>query len=225
MAKPNCVSHIIQVVSTEVDLFMVDFIVLGGPVMIPLLFCSVLAVAIGLERIWYFAKTRSDTADLMEEVRASLDEGRPLEAIHFLKKQPGPVASVLAASLAFSDRSPSEIRERVAQIGQEEVAKLERRLPILDTIITISPLLGILGTVTGIIGSFQVMSSLEGVTSPQALSGGIAEALITTATGLIIAIPTLALYNWLSSIVDRRVLEMNRCSEELIDLIAHEEGV
>ena len=101
---------------------MVDFILKGGPVMIPLLLCSVLAVAIGLERIWFYAKTRSDTEDLMEEVRASLDEGRPLEAIHFLKKQRGPVASVLAAGLAFSDRSPSEIRERIAQVGQEEVA-------------------------------------------------------------------------------------------------------
>jgi len=202
---------------------MVDFILKGGPVMIPLLLCSVLAVAIGLERIWYYSKTRSDTEDLMEEVRASLDEGRPLEAIHFLKKQRGPVASVLAAGLAFSDRSPSEIRERIAQVGQEEEAKLERRLPALDTIVSVSPLLGILGTVTGIINSFQVLSGLEGVTSPQALSAGIAEALITTATGLIIAIPSLALYNWLSSIVDRRILEMNRCSEELIDLLTQKE--
>lgn len=202
---------------------MVDFIFKGGPVMIPLLLCSVLAVAIGLERIWYFSRTRSDSEELMEEVRASLDEGRPLEAIHFLKKQRGPVASVLAAGLAFSDRSPSEIRERIAQIGQDEVAKLERRLPVLDTIVAISPLLGILGTVTGIISSFQVLSGLEGVTSPQALSAGIAEALITTATGLIIAIPSLALYNWLSSIVDRRVLDMNRCSEELIDLLTQGE--
>ena len=87
--------------------------------MIPLLLCSVLAVAIGLERIWYYAKTRSDTEDLMEEVRASLDEGRPLEAIHFLKKQRGPVASVLAAGLAFSDRSPSEIRERIARSARK----------------------------------------------------------------------------------------------------------
>ena len=103
------------------------------------------------------------------------------------------------------------------------MAKLERRLPALDTIVSVSPLLGILGTVTGIINSFQVLSGLEGVTSPQALSAGIAEALITTATGLIIAIPSLALYNWLSSIVDRRILEMNRCSEELIDLLTQKE--
>lgn len=203
---------------------MVDFIIKGGPVMIPLLFCSIVAVAVGLERLWYFTKTKSDSSDLMEEVRASLEDGRPLEAIHFLKKQNGPVASVLAAGLAFSDRETGEIREKLAQVGQEEVAKLERRLPVLDTVVTISPLLGILGTVTGIIQSFQVMSALEGATSPQALSSGIAEALITTATGLIIAIPALALHNWLSSIVDRRVLEMNHCSEELIDLLAHEEG-
>lgn len=203
---------------------MVDFIIKGGPVMIPLLFCSIIAVAIGLERLWYLSKTRADADDLVEEVRVSLEEGRPLEAIHFLKKQNGPVASMLAAGLAFADRGVDELRQRLSQVGHDEVYKMERRLGLLDTVVTISPLLGLLGTVTGIINSFQVMSSLEGIGSPQALSVGIAEALITTATGLIIAIPTLALYNWLASIIDRRVLEMNRASEELLDLIGQEEG-
>lgn len=204
---------------------MVDIILKGGPVMIPLLFCSVLAVAVGLERIWYLTRTRADSEDLMEEVRLSLEEGRPLEAIHFLKKQKGPVASVLAAGLAYADRSTDELRRRLVQVGQDEVYKMERRMGILDTIVTISPLLGLLGTVTGIIRNFQILAGLEGVSTPQMMSSGIAEALITTAAGLIIAIPTLAVYNWLSSIIDRRVLEMNRSSEELLDLLAQEEGV
>lgn len=204
---------------------MLDFILKGGPVMFPLLFCSILALAVGLERAWYLSKTRADSDDLMEEVRVSLSEGRPLEAIHFLKKQNGPVASLLAAGLAFADRSPDELRQRLVQVGHDEVYKMERRLSILDTVVTISPLLGLLGTVTGIMRSFQVLSALEGIGSPQALSVGIAEALITTAAGLMIAIPTLALYNWLSSIIDRRVLEMNRKSEELLDLVTQEGGV
>lgn len=198
---------------------MVDFILKGGPVMIPLVFCSILAVAVGLERVWYLAKTRADSEDLMDEVRLSLKEGRPLEAIHFLKKQNGPVASLLAAGLAFGDRHPELLRQRLSQVGEDEVYKLERRLSVLDTIVAIAPLLGLLGTVTGIIRSFQVLSALDGIGTPEAMSVGIAEALITTAAGLIIAIPTLALYNWISSVIDRRVIEMNRCSEELLDLL------
>jgi len=203
---------------------MLDVLIKGGPVMIPLVFCSIVAVAVGLERAWYLFRTRADAQDLMDEVRVSLEDGRPLEAIHFLKQQRGPVAAVLAAGLAFSDRSPEALRQRLAQVGEEEVAKMERRLPVLDTIVTIAPMLGILGTVTGIIRSFQVLAAFSGAPNAAVLSSGIAEALITTATGLIIAIPTLALYNWLSSIVDRRVLEMNRYSEELIDLLTQEKG-
>lgn len=203
---------------------MLDVLIKGGPVMIPLVFSSILALAITLERVWYLSKTRTDSEELIEEVRLSLEEGKPLEAIHQLKRQKGPVARILAAGLAFSDRNREDLRSRLAQVGQDEVYKMERRLSVLETIVTVAPLLGLLGTVTGIIASFQVLGTMEGLGNPQELGSGIAEALITTAAGLIIAIPSMAAYNWISSMIDRRVLDMNRRAEELLDLLAAEEG-
>lgn len=203
---------------------MLDVLIKGGPVMIPLVFSSILALAVTLERVWYLSKTRADSEELIDEVRSSLEEGKPLEAIHYLKRQKGPVARILAAGLAFSDRNRDDLRSRLSQVGQDEVYKMERRLSILDTIVTVAPLLGLLGTVTGIIASFQVLGSMDVLGNPQDLGAGIAEALITTATGLIIAIPSMAAYNWISSMIDRRVLDMNRRAEELLDLLAAEEG-
>lgn len=203
---------------------MLDVLFKGGPVMIPLLFSSILALAIALERFWYLSKTRVDSEELINEVRLSLEEGKPLEAIHQLKRQRGPVARILAAGLAFSDRNREDLRSRLTQVGQDEVFKMERRLSVLDTVVTVAPLLGLLGTVTGIIASFQVLGTMDGLGDPQELSQGIAEALITTAAGLIIAIPSMAAYNWISSMIDRRVLDMNRRAEELLDLLAAEEG-
>ncbi len=198
---------------------MIEFIVLGGPVMIPLLFCSVIAVAVSLERIWFLIRSRVDTEDLMEDIKLSLGQGKVLEAMQLAKKSKGPVASVLSAGIAYYDQDKSEIKERMEEIGKDEIYKMEKRMSILDTIVTISPLLGLLGTVTGIIKSFNVLAALDGIDQPAALSTGIAEALITTATGLLIAIPAMAIYSYLSSVIDRNIAEMTKRSNELISVL------
>lgn len=198
---------------------MVEFIVRGGPVMIPLLFCSVLAVAVCLERLWYLLGSRVDTEDLMEDIKLSLGQGKILEAMQIAKKSKGPVAAVLAAGIAYYDNDKEEIKERIQEVGKEEIYKMERRMGILDTIITIAPLMGLLGTVTGIIQSFNVLGALEGIEQPAALSTGIAEALITTATGLLIAIPTMAIYSYLNSIIDRNTAEMTKRANELVNVL------
>lgn len=204
---------------------MLDVFIKGGPLMIPLLVLSILAVAVTLERIWYLSRTRADADELMDEVKLSLEEGRVLEAMQTVKNARGPVAALLSAGIAYSDREKEAIREHLEEVGQDEVFKMERGLGLLGTIVTIAPLLGLLGTVTGIIRSFRVLGAFEGVTSnPAALSIGIAEALISTAAGLIVAIPSLAAHNWIASTVERRVREMNRRALELIDLLAGRGG-
>lgn len=201
---------------------MLDVMIKGGPLMIPLLLLSILALAVSLERIWYLVKTRSDTDELMEDVKLSLQEGKVLEAMQILKKSPGPVAAILAAAIAYSDRSKEEVKEHVEEVGQDEIFKMERGLGLLGSVVSIAPLLGLLGTTTGIIRSFRVLGAFQGVESnPAALAVGIAEALITTAAGLVIAIPTLAVHNWLSSLIERRVREMSRRALEMIDLLSN----
>lgn len=201
---------------------MLEILVMGGPVMVPLLICSVLALAVSLERIWYFLRTRVDSEDLMEEVRLALQQGKVLEAVQIAKRTPGQVAAVIAAGIAYHDRSREEIKERLEEVGREELYNMERRLVVLETITSVAPLLGLLGTVTGIIRIFRVLGATRGLSSPAEVSAGIAEALITTAAGLIIAIPTLAVHNWFVNIIERRVADINRRAGELLDLLESE---
>jgi len=200
---------------------MLDVFIRGGPLMVPLLVLSILALAVFLERAWYLFRSRVDAETLMDEVKLHLEEGKVLEAMQVVKSARGPVAAVLAAAIAYSDRDRDAVREHVQDVGQDEIVKMERGLGLLSTIVTIAPMIGLLGTVTGIIRSFRVLGAFEGVTSnPAALSIGIAEALITTAAGLIVAIPAMAAHNWIASVVERRVREMNRRALEVLDLLA-----
>lgn len=198
---------------------MLRIFVLGGPVMIPLLLCSIFALAIGIERLWYLLRSRIDTDDLLEDIKLSLGQGKVLEAMQIAKRSRGPVAAVLATGIAHYDQEREEIQQHMSSVGQEEIFKMEKRLGALDLIVTLSPLLGILGTVTGIIDSFNVMGAMEGVTQASALSIGIAQALITTAAGLSIAIPTMALASYLNGIVNSQVADMSRKSTELLNVL------
>lgn len=203
---------------------IVDMLVKGGPVMVPLGIVSVLAVAISLERLWYFAKVRHDGGShLLDEIRVLVHEGRLLEAMQTTRRVNGPTAAVLAEGLAAWERPIDEVKARIERVGQDEVLKLEARMSWLDAIVTGAPMLGLLGTVTGIIRSFRVLASMEGV-EPSGLSAGIAEALITTAAGLIIAIPVLFLYVYLSSVIDQRVTQLNQTTSEFLELLMQTRG-
>lgn len=203
---------------------MVDIIVKGGPVMIPLLFISVLALAVSLERLWYFFSTRVDSDDLMDEVRLNLTQGKVMQAVQVAKRSKSQVAALIATAVAYSDLPLDQLKEKLEDVGRAELFKMERRMVLLESVVNIAPLLGLLGTVTGIIRSFNVLGALEGLATPQDLSLGVAEALITTAAGLSIAIPAMAVYHWLSSIIDRRVADMNRRTAEILEIISTMRG-
>lgn len=196
----------------------------GGPVMYPLAAVSVAALAITLERAWFFVRLGREGEDLLDAMRAYLGEGRLLEAMQWVRRFHGPAAAVLAEGLAAWDRPVEELRERMERVGQEEVARMEARLAWLDAIVTGAPMLGLLGTVTGIIRSFRVLSHLQGIDTPSALSAGIAEALITTAAGLVIAIPALFAYVYFSGLVDRRVATLNRITSRFVQLAMELKG-
>jgi biopolymer transport protein ExbB len=203
---------------------MLETLVKGGPVMIPIALSSVLALAVLLERMWYFWRTRVNTEHVVESLRPPLSEGKYLEALQVARQYPASVAGVLSAGIAYADRGVDEMRMHLDLAGRDEVQRMEKGLPILGTVTTIAPLLGLLGTVTGIIRSFRVLSAMQGIEGPSALSAGIAEALITTAAGLSIAIPAAVAFEWCSSVIDQRIQEINRMSNQIVDIVAETRG-
>ena len=143
------------------------------------------------------------------------------EAAAIVRRTRGPVAAVLLAGLSTNSSERADIEAAMQVAAQKEIANLEKRLRTLEVIVTISPLLGLLGTVTGIISSLNVLGQTQGLAGPAALSVGIAEALLTTAIGLIIAIPALVMHQFFNSLVDRFVLDMNESAVQLLDILEH----
>ncbi|MGH7845303.1 MAG: MotA/TolQ/ExbB proton channel family protein [Candidatus Binatia bacterium] len=196
---------------------MFDFIgiiIKGGPVMAPLLLCSIVSLAITIERLFFWKGMRSK--DSLEEM-LRLVERRDFAAalkVGQLSKVPG--ARVLVAGLRH--RNPS-VTKALDVAAQAEIPLLKSRVTVLDTIVTLTPLLGLLGTVIGMIGSFDIMS-VAGIGQPHAVTGGVAEALIATATGLLIAILTLIPYNYFSNRAEREVEQMEYYGSRLELLLA-----
>lgn len=195
---------------------LIALLVKGGPVMIPLLCCSVLSLAVVIERgrFWWRRRSSEDANRTLELAAAAKWE----DALRFGKASPSPIARVLAAGICHKNPSAALAMEAAAH---EELTRLRRHLPILDTVITLSPLLGLLGTVTGMISAFGVMAS-SGINQPNAITGGVAEALIATATGLGIAIATLVPYNYFSARIERTLSEIEHYGSRL-ELILKED--
>ena len=181
----------------------------GGPVMIPLVLCSVLALAVVVERLgfwWRHGDLRPAERALELAERGKLDE-----ALEVVRDARGPSARVVAAGLAERD---AEVPAKMEAAAQAEMGRLKSYLPVLDTIITLSPLLGLLGTVTGMIAAFGILST-TGMNQPTAITGGVAEALIATAAGLAIAIGTLVPYNYFTARAEQAMDAMERVASRL----------
>lgn len=196
---------------------MFEPIIRGGIVMIPLLLCSVIALIISIERWLYLRHARVDAARLMGKIRSALERSSPEEARGICEATPGPVARVLSATVAHLDMPKDDLREVAREVALAQTPVLDGHLPWLSTIVTIAPLLGLLGTISGLIKVFHVIAG-GGMGDPTALSGGIAEALITTFTGLSIAIPFIVVYNSLSGRVDSLMHEIELRVTELLNL-------
>lgn len=186
-----------------------------------LLACSVVALTIALERLYNLLRAQNDADKLIGAVKRHLNQGRFLEALKFAKQERGPIAAVLAAGIQNYGRDLNEVERNMNLVAEQELYRMRKRLPALQIIATISPLLGLLGTVTGEIKVFNVLGQLQGVSDPVAMSSGIAEALLTTAYGLIIAIPVSVIYSYLDSLVVKNVTSMNRAMAEILDIFAN----
>jgi biopolymer transport protein ExbB len=181
----------------------------GGPLMWPIILCSVIAAAIILERLWTLQDKRVMPRELTRKVRSLVDGQQINDKVIQAIEQNSPLGRVLAAGLAHGHRPHAVVVERLQDTGRHVVFELERYLNTLGTIAGVAPLLGLLGTVSGIIKSFNAITAV-GLGDPRALSGGIAEALICTAAGLGVAIPSLIAFRYLRGRVDRIVVEIEK---------------
>ncbi len=197
---------------------MLNWFYAGGPLMYPILLCSVLALAIFLERLWTYLRVHRGTDELAREIDTLVGKGRVEEALIVCQRAGTPLSRIYIAALRAQGKPRDHIKDVVEEVGRREAAPLERYLGLLGTIANITPLLGLLGTVYGMIEAFRVIS-VVGVGTPATLGGGISQALITTAAGLSVAIPTILLHRYLSGKMDRIVLEMEENSLHLVDLL------
>ena len=196
----------------------VEFFVNGGPIMWPLLICAILSVTVMLERFIAINRAAADTEGLIERVRELITQGKVSEALKMCETTPGPVPALLANGIRNRDLDSDSIERAMEELALRQTPLLYKRLGVLDTVITIAPLLGLLGTITGMMGTFHVVAG-AGQNNPTAITGGIAEALIATACGLGIAIITLIGYNYLTEKVKEIIAEMEIRATQLMNIL------
>src|SRR3989338_4259167 len=202
---------------------MWEIIQKGGPMMYLIILSSILAFGVVIERIYNLNRARIDANKFMDSITNVLKRNKIIEAIEMCNLTPGPIAHIIKAGILKHDRTRLEIKEAIEEAAQLEIPRLERHLPILATIAHIAPLLGLLGTVTGMIKSFQVIQqkalSMAPV-NPGDLAGGIWESLLATLAGLAVAIPTYVAYNYLVSQVDSLIYDMERSATDLVNILS-----
>lgn len=204
---------------------MIELFNQGGLVMYPILACSIIFVAILIERLFHLHRAQINTGEFVAGIRNIIKKRNMAEAISICEDTPGPVAHVIKAGLIKHDQPKIEIKEAIDDAALHEVPRLERNLVVLATIAHIAPLLGLFGTVLGMINVFKTIESLRGSAQPGELAGGIGEALITTAAGLAVAIPVFVAYNYLVSRVSALVWDMERSATEVVDLLTQVDDV
>jgi biopolymer transport protein ExbB len=174
----------------------------------PLFACAIVSVTVMIERVYVLRRAGAHGDETAERVKSLLIDGRYDEALDAAQGASNPVGRVMAAGIRNRALRPALLEQTLQTAAMKELPALNRRLGILDTIVTLSPLLGLLGTITGMIRAFQVVATASGASAAPAITGGVAEALIATATGLAIAIVTLPVFNGLNERVREIIGEM-----------------
>jgi biopolymer transport protein ExbB len=195
----------------------------GGPLMWPIILCSIAAAAIVLERLWTLQDRRVLPRELTQKVWQLIEQNQINDKVIQALEQNSPLGRVLAAGLANRHRSREVMMERLEDTGRHVIHELERFLGALGTIAAVSPLLGLLGTVVGIIHAFNAIQA-GGMGDPRALSAGIGESLVATAAGLIVAIPALLAHRALRARVDNIVIAIEKDAARLADALETAQG-
>ena len=191
----------------------------GGPVAWLLLLMSALAIGIFIERFLHYHRAQIHSAGFLEGIRNVLRQANVVEAISICDATPGPVAQLVRAAILRKDSGRESVRDALEETGLIEVSRLEEKLNLLATIAQIAPLLGLFGTILGMIDIFFAVSESAVYPGFSKLAEGIMKALTCAAAGLAIAIPSYAAYNYLVSRVNSIVLDMEKASTEIINIV------
>ena len=195
----------------------------GGFIIYPLILCSLLALTVIIERAISLSRAQINKRVFMKRLAELISRNRIIDAVNYCEKYHVPLARVLKAGLLKHNQTREYIQTSIEKAIREEVPFLERYLGILATISSVAPLLGLLGTVSGMIKVFIQVEASSGLINPKMLAGGMWEALLTTAFGLAIAIPTLVAYNFFLSRSNTLVQETEDASAELLSMLKGEE--
>jgi len=198
---------------------LVSILLKGGWLMLPIFLSSIVAVAIIIDRYLVLRRASMNVPAFLLKIR-SLIKNRDIDgAMNYCVEEKSPAANIVRKGLKKINLGHERVKEAIEAAGRQEVSRLEKGLSILATISGVAPLLGFLGTVTGMISAFMRIETLQGSANPSDLAGGIWEALITTSFGLAVGIIALTFYNMLISSISKLVLDMEVVSNDVIDII------
>jgi biopolymer transport protein ExbB len=197
---------------------MIEFFVRGGVFMYPILFCSIVALAVFLERLWVLRRDHIIPEGFMRNVEQLLKSQELSEASALCQNDASSISKIFLAGMKNTQKGMWLVKEAIVERGGREATILEKNMGILSTIANLAPLFGFLGTVSGMIKTFNAIS-LHGLDNPAPLAGGISEALITTVTGLCVAIPVLICHRFLKDKAGALIFEMEENSIRLIELM------
>jgi biopolymer transport protein ExbB len=200
---------------------IIGFLAKGGVLMVPIIFISIVSVALLIERLWYYHRARCDVRGLYAQIVALIAEQRFEDAIELCGRYGrAVVAGALKCVLQNRQRPTEDIEKLVSVFGTREIQKLSHYVRFLGILGNITPLIGLLGTVVGMVKTFMSVAELSGHVNPSILAGGIWEALLTTAAGLMVAIPTIIIYHHFESTIDTFAFQIKNYSLELIEVLA-----
>ena len=196
---------------------MIELIAKGGIAMYPIILCSIIAVAVFIERIWTLRRNRIIPPEFVSQIEEKVKAHRISEAVHLCENDNSSIARIFHAGLKAMGKGMWLVKEAIEDRGTREGMILEKYVGLLSTIAQMSTLLGLLGTVSGMIKTFKAIS--QAGENPALLAGGIAEALIATFSGLCVAVPTMAFHRILKDKASSLIYEMEESSIKLIELI------
>ncbi|REL38755.1 MotA/TolQ/ExbB proton channel family protein [Rhodohalobacter sp. SW132] len=208
-----------QMLEDDTSMSFFEILAQGGVLMIPLFLLSILAIYVIAERWRTLENSKMDIAAMLNNIESLLKSGSQQRAIQYCEEFDKPLARILKSGIRRLGRPIRDIEESIRNAGKKEIYMLEKRMNWLATIAGVAPLIGFTGTVTGMIRAFMDIQSLQGNVNPSVLAGGIWEALITTAAGLIVGIIAYGFYNFLLGKINRMIFELENASADFIDLL------